>query len=96
MPDDAVDAQQPLDAFVIDPATIAGQLGGDSRRSVGAVRAGVDRADLGQQSLFVLLTLRRPARGLVASGVVGRPRHPAAAQAAATGYPAAFWSSTQR
>jgi len=49
VPDDAVRAHQPLHPLAIDPLAAAAQLGMHPRRPVGAMRVGVDDADLCDQ-----------------------------------------------
>jgi hypothetical protein len=72
--DDAEDAHHPLDALVVHPAARIAQFGGDPRRPVRAVLAGVDPPDLLRQRLTGTTPLVPGATG-AAPPVVARPRH---------------------
>jgi hypothetical protein len=81
---------------VVDHLATPPQLGGDAWGAVGALRAGVDAADLADQAGLDPLGHRRPLGGARRPGVVGRPAHPSGIARGGDGEPAAFWASTQR
>jgi hypothetical protein len=64
--DDVVGAHELLDTLVVGLSAVAGQLHGDPWAAVGAVRVGVDPADLGHEIRLLLLTLTRLLGGLAA------------------------------
>jgi hypothetical protein len=96
MPDQAEAGHQPLHPLVVHPPAAPAKLGGHPRRPIGAARLGVDAADLGDQLALGLLGPDGAWVLLAAQAEKAEADTPAAAQAATTGNPAAFWASTQR
>jgi hypothetical protein len=72
--DDAVHAQQPLHALAVHAPAAAAQLRVHPRRAIGAVRVGVDGAELGDQAgLPVMVGVRHADSPGVVPGVLAHP-----------------------